>query len=119
MFLLTFFQGGMLASLFTSDPAVIAATAQYLRGCSFEYLMISLTFCFLGYFNGLGRTTFVMLQGLLSAFLVRIPLSTWLSRLPETNMGTISLAVPLSALSSLVLCLVYFFWLRRRLKLSH
>ncbi|WP_071431849.1 MATE family efflux transporter [Angelakisella massiliensis] len=119
MFLLTFFQGGLLASLFTSDPAVIAATAQYLRGCSFEYLMISLSFCFLGYFNGLGRTTFVMLQGLLSAFLVRIPLSIFFSRLPDTNMGIISLAVPISALSSLVMCLCYFFWLRRSLKHTH
>ena len=109
MFLLTFFWGGPTASLFTRDPAVIAATAQYLRGCSFEYLILSLSFCFLGYFNGLGKTTFVMLQGLLSAFLVRIPMSIYLSRLPNTNMGIISIAVPVSALSSLILCLFYFF----------
>lgn len=46
MFLLTFFQGGLLGSLFADDPAVIAATAEYLHGSSFEYLMIPLTFCF-------------------------------------------------------------------------
>lgn len=114
IFLLTFLGGGTLAALFDNDPAVIAATADYMHGSAFEYLMVPFTFCFLGYFNGRERTTFVMLQGLLSAFLVRIPLSYFLSRLPDTGMFTISLAVPASAVVSLTMCLLYFLHLRRR-----
>ena len=114
IFLMTFFGGGLLASFFDQDPRVIAATAEYLRGSGLEYLMIPLTFCFLGYFNGREHTAFVMLQGLLSAFLVRIPLSYFLSRLPGTGMFLISLAVPASGLVNLLLCLGYFLWLRRR-----
>ena len=114
MFLATCFAGGTLASLFSQDPAVVAASASYLRACSTEYLLISLTFCFLGYFNGREHTTFVMAQGLLSAFLVRIPLSYALSRLPDAGIFQIGLAVPASALVSLALCLGYFFFLRRR-----
>ena len=113
IFLLAFFDGALLGSFFDNDPAVIAATAEYLRGSALEYLMTPMTFCFLGYFNGRERTTFVMLQGLLSAFLVRIPVSYFLSRLPETGMFTISLAVPISGAVSLGLCIAYFLWLRR------
>lgn len=114
MFLLTFFAGGLLASIFDNDAQVITATAQYLKACSVEYLMISVTFCFLGYFNGREHTAFVMAQGLLSAFLVRIPLSYFFSRLPNTGMFQIGLAVPISALVNLTLCVLYFFHLRRR-----
>ena len=114
IFLAAFLRGGLLASLFDKDPAVIAATADYMRGSAFEYLLVPVTFCFLGYFNGRERTTFVMLQGLLSSFLVRIPLSYCLSRLPDTGMFTISLAVPASAVVSLAACLLYFLRLRRQ-----
>ena len=114
MFVLTFCFGGFLASFFGNDPAVIAATAEYLHGTAWEYLMIPLTFCFLGYFNGREHTAFVMLQGLLSAFLVRIPLSSYLSQLPNTNMFMISLAIPFSGLVNLALCIAYYFFLRKR-----
>lgn len=114
MFLLTFFCGRILASAFDNDPAVLDAAAGYLRGSSLEYLMVSVVFCFLGYFNGRERTSFVMAQGLAAAFLVRIPLSYFLSRLPDTSMFLIGLAVPASALVNLTLCLGYFLVLRRR-----
>lgn len=73
MFLATFFAGGALASVFDNDPAVVEAARLYLRGSSVEYLLISFTFCFLGYFNGREYTAFVMAQGLFSAFAVRVP----------------------------------------------
>ncbi len=114
MFLLTFFAGGWLASLFSRDPQVIEAAREYLRGSSFEYLMVSVTFCFLGYFNGREHTTFVMAQGLLAAFLIRIPLSYVLSRVPGAGMFRISLAVPASALVNLLLCVGYFILLARK-----
>ena len=114
MFAATCFGGGLLASLFDNDLQVISAAAEYLRGCSSEYLMISVTFCLLGYFNGREHTAFVMAQGLLSAFLVRIPLSYFLSVRPDTGMFMISIAVPVSALVSLLLCTAYFFFLRRK-----
>lgn len=114
MFLLTFFAGELLASLFDNDPDVQNAATQYLKGSSLEYLMISITFCFLGYFNGREHTTFVMIQGLLASFLIRIPLSYFLSRLPETGLLQISFAVPASAAFSLLLCSIYFIWIRRQ-----
>ena len=75
---------------------------------------IPLTFCFLGYFNGREHTTFVMAQGLAAAFLVRVPLSYLFSRLPNTGMFLISLAVPISAVANLLLCVGYFLILKRQ-----
>lgn len=114
MFALTFWGGGLLASLFSSDTAVIEAAAQYLRGSSGENLINALTFCMLGYFNGREHTAFVMAQGLCTAFLVRIPLSYLLSLLPGAGMLTISLAIPATALVSLALCVGYLTVLHRR-----
>ena len=93
---------------------MVEAARLYLRGSSVEYLLISFTFCFLGYFNGREYTAFVMAQGLFSAFAVRVPLSYFLSRLPDASVFLISLAVPVSAVMNLTLCLLCFFWLRRR-----
>ena len=114
MFLLTFFGGRFLASIFENDPQVIRATADYLRGSGIEYVICSVVFCFLGYFNGREHTAFVMAQGLASSFLVRIPLSYYLSRLPNTGLFLISLAVPISALVNFALCLGYMLLLKRR-----
>lgn len=114
IFLLTYFGGRWLAAIFDSDPAVLDAAAGYLRGSSWEYFMVAVVFCFLGYFNGRERTSFVMAQSLAAAFLVRIPLSYYLSRLPDTSTFLIGLAVPASALLNLTLCVVYFLILRAR-----
>ena len=116
VFLLTFFKGDFLASIFSKDTAIINATALYFKSCSFEYLIISLSFCMLGYFNGLKKTIFVMAQGLITAFFIRIPLSYYLSKLPNTSMLKIGLAVPLSAAVSLILCIIYFIVLKLKLK---
>lgn len=56
-----------------------------------------------------------MLQGLLTAFGVRIPLSYLFRSLPSTNMLMIGIAVPVSAVVSLLLCIIYFFIVRKKL----
>lgn len=112
IFLLTFFGGGLLASIFEDDPAVIAAAASYFRGSAAEYLISPAVFCMLGYFNGREHTTFVMLQGLAAAFLVRVPLSWLFSLLPGASLFTISLAVPIASFFNLAACL----WYDRRLE---
>lgn len=48
-----------------------------------------------------------MIQGLATAFLVRVPLSYLLSIVPNAGMFTISLAVPVSSLVSVVACVLY------------
>lgn len=118
MTLLTFFKGDLLASIFTTDPDVIETTKVYLQGVSLEHIFIAVSFCMLGYFNGRGKTTFVMIQGLATSFAVRIPLSFYFSRIENTNMFLIGLAIPISALAGVLMCIFYYIHLQRKDKLG-
>lgn len=72
---ISFFHGSLLARIFSPDTAVITAAADYLKGYAIDTLLTSFLFCFMGYFNGCGKTTFVMIEGIIGAFGVRIPVS--------------------------------------------
>ena len=108
MFVLSFFFGDMLSMAFNRDPEIVRASAQYLKGFSFDCLMVSVLFCFIGYFNGCGKTVFVMAQGLVGALLVRMPFAIWMSLRPNPTLFSIGLATPLASLTSIIMCVIYF-----------
>ena len=100
----SFFHGELFAGIFAKDVQVIAAAADYLRAYAIDCLLTSFLFCFIGYFSGMGRTVFVMAQGLVGAFLVRIPVSFVMSRIAGVSLFAIGLATPASTLVQIVLC---------------
>ena len=108
MFYATFFHGDLLSALFARDGAVIAASAEYLKAYAIDTLLTSFLFCFIGYFNGTGATVFVMLQGIIGAFGVRLPVSWFVSRQRWATLFHIGLATPASSLVQIVLCGLYF-----------
>ena len=71
-------------------------------------------FVMVGYFNGCGKTFFVMLQGILGAFCVRIPVSLAMSRLTPVSVFAVGLATPASTVLQIVLCVGYYVMLRCR-----
>ena len=73
----------------------------------------------MGYFSGLGKTVFVMAQGILGAFGVRIPVSFAMSRLPNVRLFYIGLATPCSTVVQVILCLLYYAYLCRRERAAH
>lgn len=107
------FGGGFFARLFTTDTAVIAMAADYLRSYVVDAIMVSFVFCMNGYFNGMGRSWFTLLHSLLTTFALRVPLSYLFSRL-GTGLYVIGWAAPLSSLASIALCVVYLLILRRK-----
>lgn len=104
----SFFHGDALAWLFASDGAVVAAAADYLRAYAIDCLLTSFLFCFMGYFNGCGKTLFVMLQGIVGAFCVRIPVAYTVSRIAGVSLFRIGLATPASTVVQILLCMGYF-----------
>ena len=108
-----FFRGDWLCSVFARDDGVIQAGFEYLRAYGIDCLLTSFLFCFLGYFNGLGRTGFVMIQGLISAFLVRIPIAYFMS-IRYGRLFQIGLSVPASTLAQIIMCVVCFVLIRRK-----
>lgn len=111
---LALFKGDVLAAFFSREPLVIAAAHDYLKAYAIDCLLTAVLFCFLGYFNGGGRTLFVMVQGVVGAFLVRIPAVCLIHHLAGATLFHIGLATPLSSVVQILLCLLYYRHTRRR-----
>ena len=115
MFFLSFFHGDLLSGIFAKDPLVIEASFQYLKAYAIDCLLTCFLFCFIGFFNGMEYTAFVMLQGIIGAFLVRVPVSFIMSRQVPVSLFRIGLATPCSSFLQILMCFGCFtFWMRRQ-----
>ena len=113
MFALSLFFGERLAGLFSGDAAVCAAAADYLRSYAVDCVIVGFNFSMMGYLNGMGHTGFVALQGILSTFVVRIPVSWLMSRIPGVTLFQIGFATPLATVFAIVITALYLLRLRR------
>ena len=116
MFTVTFFRGDLLAGIFSSDQEVVMAGFEYLKSYAIDTLFVAFLFCFIGYFNGCGKTTLVMVQGIIGAFGVRVPVSFLMSRLEPVSLFKIGLATPCSTVVQILICGIYFAVMLRREK---
>ena len=107
-----FFHGDILCSFFSKDLQVVDAGWQYLKGYSIDVLFTSFLFCFIGFYNGAGRTKFVMLQGIFGAFCIRVPVSFIIHHFYPDSIFYLSLATPSSTFMQIILCFIYarIFW---------
>lgn len=113
MFLLSFFRGNLLCAVFSGDPEVVAAGFDYLKAYAIDCLFTCFLFCFVGFYNGLGHTGFVMMQGIVSAFAIRIPVSWFMAR-TTGRLFYIGLGIPMSTIAEIIACFVFFSYLRRK-----
>lgn len=111
---LSFFHGDALSHLFTGDAAVIAASAEFLKATALECFILSLAYCYDGYFNGIEKTTFVMVQGIIAALCVRIPYAYYASIQPIPSLFNIGLSTALAAAFMFVVCTGYYLIHRKR-----
>lgn len=114
MFILAFFFGDVMSSAFTRDAAVIAASADYLKSYAIDCLLVAFMFCMTGYFSGCGQTTFVMVQGIVGAFCVRLPVSFLMSRIEPVSLFLVGLATPCSSLVQIMICGIFFLILLKK-----
>ena len=114
MFWLSFFHGDVLAGFFAQDGAVIDAGADYLKAYAIDCLLTAILFCYIGFYNGIGRTKFSMLQGILGAFGVRVPVSFLMSRRANVTLFQLGLATPISSALQIVLCLGFMVYLKKK-----
>ena len=114
MFFVAFFHGDALAGIFSSDESIILAAADYLKAYAIDCMLTAVFFCYTGFYNGIGRTKFVMMQGIIGAFCVRVPVSYLMSIKPDTSLFQIGLATPMSSLVQLLLCLSFMLVLKRK-----
>ena len=114
MWYLGFFQGDKLASIFSKDYEVIMMAADYLRAYSIDCLLTAELFCFNGFYSGMGKTNFVMIQGIIGAFAVRIPISFFVSKMKGVTLFHIGLATPASTIVQIIICCIYFVYIYRK-----
>ena len=119
MFFIAFFHGTALTSVFSKDADVTAAGADYLKAYGIDCMLTPIFFCFLGFYNGIGRTRFVMVQGVVAAFLVRVPVSYLMSRQIPVSLFHIGLAVPCSSVLQIILCLAFMVYIRKTVIAKH
>ena len=111
---LTFFHGDLLAGIFAKEASIIAPAAEYLKAYAIDCLFTAFLFCFIGYFNGCGKTTFVMIQGIVGGICVRLPLSWIFSRMEPVSLFRIGMATPLSTIVQIILCGIVFVYFKKQ-----
>lgn len=112
--ILAFTRGDLLSYIFTSDAAVVARSAEYLKGFSLEAIVTCILFSFIGYFNGHSQTLFVMLQGIAQTFLVRLPMSYIMSIQPGVSLTWIGFAAPSATVFGIVLNVAFYIWYTKK-----
>lgn len=113
IFMIGFFGGAQLSSVFTSEGEVISQSADFLRGFSVDCILTCILFSSIGYFNGCGKSIPVMLQGITSAFCIRIPVSIFMSHLPNTNLTYMGMATPITTVYGILFFIISFIWLKK------
>lgn len=116
MFALTFFRGDLLAGIFSKDAAAVADAWSYLKAYAIDCLLTCFLFCFIGYYNGLQKTKFVMLQGICGAFCVRIPVALLMQRVGNGSLFLIGLSTPCSTVIQIIMCFIAFFCFKKNRK---
>ena len=114
IFCIGFFGGSVISRIFTSDPAVIGQSAAYLRGFAPECILTCVLFSSIGYFNGRGISIPVMIQGITSACLIRIPLALFFSHLPNTNLTFVGMSTPITTVYGICFFMICFARLKKK-----
>ena len=117
-FVLVFFRGDLLAGIFSADAAVVQRGYEYLKGFAAETLLTAVLFSMMGYFNGNGKTVWVMLQGLIQTLLVRLPFAYYMSIQPDASLTNIGFAAPISTAVGIALNVAFFLYLEHATKRS-
>lgn len=83
-----------------------------------ETIVTAILFSMIGYFNGNNQTVWVITQGLIQTLLVRLPFAYIMSIQPNASLTMIGLAAPVSTTVGIVLNVLYYLHLNRKVKVS-
>lgn len=103
-----------VVSLFTTDPLVITAGGQYIRGYIWDCLFAGIHFSFSGYFCAYGRSEISFLHNICAILIMRIPGVYLMSTLFPDTLFPMGLATVGGSILSIIICVVAFIYLKRR-----
>lgn len=103
-----------VVGLFTTDPAVVQAGGQYIRGYIWDCIFAGIHFCFSGYFCAYGRSEISFLHNITVILLVRVPGVYLMSTLFPHSLFPMGLATAAGSILSVAICCIAFLYLKRR-----
>lgn len=111
---LSAFHGTIFTDIFIkNEPETTHHALLYLQSYAIDTLIVSVLFCMTGYFNGYGKTKFVMLQSLMGAFIMRIPIAYFFGNLENTNLFIIGMATPITTFCQMFLCFWFYSYCKK------
>lgn len=90
--------------LFTQNSDIIRSGSDFILAYSPDCILLCLVFCLNGFMNGCGRTTFTMINNIISTVFFRIPLIY-----SATSLFAAGLALPIATIPQITLALAYFY----------
>ena len=103
-----------IVGLFTTDAAVVLLGTQYIHSYIVDSIFAGIHFCFSGFFAACGRSYIGFIHNIVAITLVRVPGAYLASKLFPDTLFPMGIAAPAGSLLSVLICLGFYAWLRRR-----
>jgi putative MATE family efflux protein len=98
-----------ILGLFGKDPRMIQDGVTFLRSFSWDFLIIPFVFCINGFLIGGGHTLFTMINSMLSAVILRVPVCYFFGVTLGWGLRGIGLGAPAASAGVLLVIIVYLF----------
>ena len=108
--------------LFGNDEQMIINGVEYLRSFCFDFLIIPFVFCINGLFIGGGHTTFTLINSIISAVLLRVPVSYVFGAVLGWGLRGVGMGAPAASAGSLLLIVCFLLsgrWKHNALGAAH
>lgn len=107
MFLLVELFPARFFRLFTGDEQIVAAGVGFLRRVAFNYLFVSVLFCYNGFAVGAGRPSFALFNACFNSLCTRLPFAYFAVRVLELGLNGVGLAMGFASCLSLLFGPIY------------
>jgi putative MATE family efflux protein len=98
-----------ILGLFGGDPRMIRDGVTYMRSFAWDFIIIPFVFCINGFLIGGGHTFFTMINGMLSAVILRIPVCYFFGITLGWGLRGVGMGAPAASAGVLLVILVYLF----------
>jgi len=95
--------------LFGNDPHMIQDGITYIHSSAFDFLFIPFVFCINGFLIGGGHTFFTLINSIMSAVLLRVPVCYFLGITLGWGLKGVGLGVPAASAGVLVMIIIFLF----------
>ncbi|MCL2478052.1 MAG: MATE family efflux transporter [Treponema sp.] len=105
--------------LFGSDPAMIEDGILYIHSSAFDFLFIPFVFCINGFLIGGGHTFFTLINSIMSAILLRVPVCYILGVTMNWGLRGVGFGIPAASAGVLVMIIIFLFTGRWKQNIIH